>query len=76
MLARLAAHFDCPIHGGRAVRLPRHRFYMELTEEIHPIRDAQGRIDIARTMQAITNVVEVWIREYPEQWLWVHRRWR
>jgi Kdo2-lipid IVA lauroyltransferase/acyltransferase len=76
MLARLAAHFDCPIHGGRAVRLPRHRFYMELTEEIPPIRDAQGRIDIARTMQAITNVVEVWIREHPEQWLWVHRRWR
>jgi KDO2-lipid IV(A) lauroyltransferase len=24
----------------------------------------------------ITNVVERWIREYPEQWLWFHRRWR
>jgi Kdo2-lipid IVA lauroyltransferase/acyltransferase len=27
-------------------------------------------------MQAITDVVEAWVREYPEQWLWVHRRWR
>jgi len=27
-------------------------------------------------MQAITSVVEGWIREHPEQWLWVHRRWR
>jgi len=27
-------------------------------------------------MQAITSVVEGWVREYPEQWLWVHRRWR
>jgi KDO2-lipid IV(A) lauroyltransferase len=22
------------------------------------------------------NVVEGWVREYPEQWLWMHRRWR
>jgi KDO2-lipid IV(A) lauroyltransferase len=27
-------------------------------------------------MQAITSVVENWVREHPEQWLWVHRRWR
>jgi KDO2-lipid IV(A) lauroyltransferase len=27
-------------------------------------------------MQAITTVVEGWAREHPEQWLWLHRRWR
>jgi len=27
-------------------------------------------------MQAITSVVEAWVREYPAQWLWLHRRWR
>jgi len=27
-------------------------------------------------MQAVTAVVEGWIREYPDQWLWLHRRWR
>jgi KDO2-lipid IV(A) lauroyltransferase len=27
-------------------------------------------------MQAVTSVLEGWIREYPEQWLWLHRRWR
>jgi KDO2-lipid IV(A) lauroyltransferase len=27
-------------------------------------------------MQAITSAVEGWIREYPDQWLWLHRRWR
>ena len=76
LLARLARHFDCPIHGTRVIRLPGHRLRPELTEEIKPARDAEGKIDVAGTMQIITSVVEAWIREYPEQWLWLHRRWR
>ena len=76
LLARLARHFDCPIYGVRLVRLPGHRFRAEITEAIDPTRDAEGKIDVAGTMQIITGVVESWIREHPEQWLWLHRRWR
>jgi Kdo2-lipid IVA lauroyltransferase/acyltransferase len=76
LLARIARHYDCPIHGTRIVRLPGHRFTAELTEEIKPARDAQGKIDVAGTMQIVTNVIEGWVREHPEQWLWLHRRWR
>jgi len=76
MLARLLRHVECPIHGVRIIRLPGHRFRAELSEEVTPVRDAAGRIDIQGTMQAITSVVEGWIREYPDQWLWLHRRWR
>jgi KDO2-lipid IV(A) lauroyltransferase len=76
-LARLARQVDAPIHGARVVRLPdSHHFRVDLTPPIAPVRDAEGRIDIAGTMQAITSVIEGWVREYPEQWLWVHRRWR
>lgn len=74
LLARLAQHFDCPIHGTRIIRLENHRFRAELTDEIKPARDANGKIDIAGTMQIITSVVEQWIRQCPEQWLWMHRR--
>lgn len=76
LLARLARQIECPIHGTRIVRLPGHRFRAELTEEIPPVRDSDGAIDIQATTQAITSVIEGWIREYPEQWLWLHRRWR
>lgn len=76
LIARLARQVECPIHGARVVRKPNHRFFVELTPEVPPVRDAAGRIDIQGTMQAITTVVEGWIREYPEQWLWLHRRWR
>ena len=75
-LARLLRQIECPIHGVRIIRLPGHRFRAELSEEVPPVRDAAGQIDVQGTMQAITSVVEGWIREYPDQWLWLHRRWR
>ena len=76
MLARLLRQVECPIHGVRIIRLPGHRFRAELSEEVAPVRDAAGQIDVQGTMQAVTSVIEGWIREYPDQWLWLHRRWR
>ena len=76
LMARLARHVDCPIHGTRVVRLPGDRFRVDLTEAIEKPRDAQGEIDVAATMQVISSVIEGWVREHPEQWLWLHRRWR
>jgi KDO2-lipid IV(A) lauroyltransferase len=76
IIARMARHFECPIHGTRVVRLPGHRFRAELTDEIPPVRDRDGGIDVQATTQAITAIIEGWIREHPEQWLWLHRRWR
>jgi KDO2-lipid IV(A) lauroyltransferase len=75
-LARLLRQIECPIHGVRIIRLPNHRFRAELSEEIPPVRNAAGEIDVQGTMQAVTSVIEGWIREYPDQWLWLHRRWR
>jgi Kdo2-lipid IVA lauroyltransferase/acyltransferase len=76
MLARLARKYNCPIHGSRAVRLADGRLRLEVTEPLKLPRDANGKVDVAATMQLITWVVEGWVREHPEQWLWLHRRWR
>jgi KDO2-lipid IV(A) lauroyltransferase len=76
LIARLARRFECPIHGTRAVRLPGHRFRLDLTEEVRPARDAEGKVDVTATMQIITSIIEGWVRENPDQWLWLHRRWR
>jgi len=75
-VARLARQFDCPVAGARAVRLPGNRFRVEGTAPLDLPRDAEGKIDVQAATQAITDVVEGWIREHPEQWLWFHRRWR
>jgi KDO2-lipid IV(A) lauroyltransferase len=75
-ILRLARQFDCPVHGARVIRLPENRFRVELTDPIPLARDARGRIDIQPSMQTIMSIIEGWIREHPEQWLWLHRRWR
>ncbi len=75
LIGKLAREFDCVVHGARVIRLPEGRFRLEITDEINLPRDAEGRIDARQTVIAVTQVVEDWVREYPEQWLWVHRRW-
>jgi len=78
LIAQLARHIDCPIHGVRVIRqaADRNKFWGEITSEIAPVRDAEGKIDVVGTTQAIANVIESWVREHPDQWLWQHRRWR
>jgi KDO2-lipid IV(A) lauroyltransferase len=75
-IMRLARQYDCPVHGVRIIRLPKNRFRVELTEALDLPRDAKGRYDVQPSMQTIMSIIEGWIREHPEQWLWLHRRWR
>jgi KDO2-lipid IV(A) lauroyltransferase len=76
ILGKFARAFDCPVHGARVVRLPGHRFKLQLTPALDLPRDAEGLVHVTGAMQAMTRVVEGWVREHPEQWLWMHRRWR
>jgi KDO2-lipid IV(A) lauroyltransferase len=75
LLAKLARRYDCPVHGARTVRLPDGRFRLEITDELVLPRDEDGDIDIRGTTELVTNIIEGWVREYPDQWLWMHRRW-
>ncbi|GJD77863.1 Lipid A biosynthesis lauroyltransferase [Methylobacterium gregans] len=76
LLAKLARNYECPVHGARVVRLPGGRYRLELTPPLDLPRDASGAVDVPGAMQAMTAVVEGWVREHPGQWLWMHRRWR
>jgi KDO2-lipid IV(A) lauroyltransferase len=76
ILAKFARHFECPVHGVRVVREADLHFRLELTPPLTLPRDHEGRIDVQGATQMMTSVIETWVREYPDQWLWMHRRWR
>jgi KDO2-lipid IV(A) lauroyltransferase len=76
LAAKFARQFDCPVHGARAIRLPGGRFHLELTPEIDLERDQDGLIDVAAATAKINQIVEVWVREHPEQYFWLHDRWK
>jgi Kdo2-lipid IVA lauroyltransferase/acyltransferase len=76
ILGKFARRFDCPVHGVRVIRLPDHRFRLQLTPALTLPRDPDGQVNVQGAMQAMTSVIEGWVREYPTQWLWMHRRWR
>jgi KDO2-lipid IV(A) lauroyltransferase len=77
LVAMLARQTELPIYGMRVVRKSDgNSFWGEISAPVQPIRDANGRIEVKGTMQAVTSVIEGWVRQFPEQWLWLHRRWR
>ncbi|WP_349365153.1 MAG: lipid A biosynthesis lauroyl acyltransferase [Roseitalea porphyridii] len=75
LLPKLARQFECPVYPARCVRLPGNRFRLELEEAVELPRGEDGRIDIDASCQMLNDIVERWVRDYPDQWMWLHRRW-
>jgi KDO2-lipid IV(A) lauroyltransferase len=44
----------------------------------HPVEPPveNGEAAIREFTQRCTDVLEMYVRRYPELWLWMHRRWR
>jgi KDO2-lipid IV(A) lauroyltransferase len=76
LAAKFARHYECPVHGARAIRRTDGGLHLELTPPLALPRDGDGRIDVAGATAAINRLVEGWVREHPEQWFWLHDRWR
>lgn len=76
LLPKLARQFDVPVYPARCIRLSGGRFRLILEEQIALPRDENNEIDIAKSTQVLNDVVERWVRETPEQWMWLHRRWK
>lgn len=50
--------------------------HMHILPEIPMTTTGDEEIDVIHNTQILTNFVEDVVRKYPEQWVWMHRRWR
>lgn len=73
---RLARRFGVPILQGFAVRLPDGRLRAEFLPPLLVPRGEDEGEDIRCHTEILTRNLEAFIRRYPEQWFWMHRRWK
>jgi Kdo2-lipid IVA lauroyltransferase/acyltransferase len=76
-LARIALKTDAAVVPGFTIwdeSLGKYRLRFDPALEL--IRTGDLESDIVANTQLFTKVIEDYVRKYPEQWLWVHRRWK
>ena len=54
----------------------RKRFVLKIDEPLKFESTGDETEDVRRLTQLFTSVVEKYVRHYPDQWLWIHRRWK
>lgn len=52
------------------------KFKIVIEGPLELVRTGDERRDLVVNTQAFTAVVEQYVRRYPEQWSWLHRRWK
>jgi Kdo2-lipid IVA lauroyltransferase/acyltransferase len=76
-LARIALRTDAAVVPGFTIwdeALGKYRLRFDSAVEL--VRTGDLEADIVANTQKFTKVIEDYVRKYPEQWLWVHRRWK
>jgi KDO2-lipid IV(A) lauroyltransferase len=74
-LARLARHFHAPILPVRVERLVGAHFRFTVLPRLAVAETSDGTADVLATMTRVNGMIEGWIRDRPEQWWWLHKRW-
>lgn len=76
-LARIALRTDAAVVPGFTIwdeALGKYRLRFDPAVELMRTGDLEA--DIIANTQKFTKVIEDYVRKYPEQWLWAHRRWK
>jgi KDO2-lipid IV(A) lauroyltransferase len=75
MLAALALRTGAPVVPVFALPLPGGRYRL-IYEHAVPPPDQDSPDAVREFTQRCTDVLEMYVRRHPSQWLWMHRRWR
>jgi KDO2-lipid IV(A) lauroyltransferase len=74
-LATLALRHHCPVLPTRVERLRGATFRLTVYPPMAIPDSGDRKADALALMVNVNAIVEEWVRERPEQWLWLHSRW-
>ncbi|WP_268807259.1 lysophospholipid acyltransferase family protein [Bryocella elongata] len=76
-LARVALRTNAAVLPGFLLwESSEQRYVLHFGEELELVRTGVNEKDVLANTALFTATLESWIRRYPGQWLWVHRRWK
>jgi KDO2-lipid IV(A) lauroyltransferase len=75
-LALLAMHTGAPVLPVFTTRQPDGKYLLEIGSEVPVVRSGNRDADVLENTQTFTKMIEDHIRKYPEQWFWMHQRWK
>ncbi len=70
------------LHTGAAVlpifttRMPDGRYLTEIGPQVETVNTGNRDQDVLVNTQNYTKIIEDHVRKYPEQWFWLHQRWK
>ena len=73
--AVFALRLDAPLIFATAIRQPNGRYIIHF-EDVPVTRTGDREADVDAIVASYTNTLERWVRRYPEQYFWQHRRWK
>lgn len=74
-IAQLAIRYNIPIHPAYVLRTKGANFEARMLPPLVYEKTGDMEKDVLALMITINQMLEQWIREHPEQWFWVHKRW-
>ncbi|HZY61108.1 MAG TPA: lipid A biosynthesis acyltransferase, partial [Edaphobacter sp.] len=76
-MARIALRTGAAVLPGFLLWEEREQRYgLHFGQELTLARTGNTEIDTVANTALFTRVIERYVREYPDQWLWMHRRWK
>ena len=76
-LARVALRTGAAVLPGFMVWEPaENKYVLHFGPELAFTRSGDAEADALAATQVCAAATEEWIRRYPDQWLWIHRRWK
>jgi KDO2-lipid IV(A) lauroyltransferase len=73
--AQMALRLNCPLIPVRVERRGGARFRITIHAPVEMAASGDRQADAEAVMVRLNQQLEGWIRERPEDWMWLHRRW-